>query len=1335
MPSRTLHRPPRRQPPPLDADEVSLPEPPREQEPQSTTQSAVQVLIPVVGAAGSMVFMLANPRPITIAAGSVFLFAAITVGVALFVVQRGLPKRRLARDRARYLDFLERLRDRMRQARAQQIAVEWYRHPDPAALLDVAGDDTRVWERRPEDDDFLVVRLGLGDATPALVVERPSSRDPLQRPDAVCESSIRQLLAAQRLVPDVPITIDLRRVGVLSICGDTRAGRGLARALLAQLATWHSPDDLTIAVCVSPRHRDEWTAAKWLPHSVWDRGADGPLPQRLVAESPTALRHLLSADLEQRLSAATQRERGAAAESRHLVIVVDDESAAGMAFDLGDPSIRPQTARVTVIHLVGVQRLEPGHVDLRLRVSAGGVSIEDPSGPPSPPSPSAAVRADALTPPQLEALARDLAPYGVDSAADSDALRADMGLPDLVGITDIESFDPLERWADLTPRSFLRAAIGVGEDGLPLVLDLKESALGGMGPHGLVVGATGSGKSELLRTLVTSLAVTHPPDRLAFVLVDFKGGAAFAGLDPLPHVAGMITNLQDDLALVDRMKDALYGEMRRRQEQLKAAGNLPNLHVYHRRQDAGEDLPALPSLVVIVDEFSELLTAKPEFAELFVAIGRIGRSIGIHLLLSSQRLETGRIRGLESHLSYRIGLKTFSAAESRDVIGVADAYELPPVPGSGFLRVDTSVFRRFKAAYVSAPYRSDGDRRDVPAASAHPLPYTLYNGVGDLLDSAKPASVGAPDDGAARAPTQLDILVSRIHPVHAQVHQVWVPPLAARVPIDAVLRLLTDRRPLGVPVGIVDLPDQQRVEPLVLDLADAASSLAIVGAPQTGKTTALRSLILAGALTQTPRELAFYCVDYGGGGLRALEELPHVGAVAGRFDPERVQRTLAEIYTLLVRREELYRRLGIDSAGQLRRLVADGELPGEPAADIVLVIDSWAALRQELPDAEALVTELASRGLGYGLHVVVTANRWSEIRPALANALRGRIELRIGDSFESRVDRKSQDRLVSAPVGRGLTADGKFVQIALPRLDGHDGIEDLPEALTEAVAHVQERSGGVSVPRVRVLPHQLGVAQLAPSGEPGVPFGMRAGDLGTASLDLFGTDPHFVVFGDSESGKTAFLRTLVRGLVATHTVDELLLAVVDYRRSLLGEVPDPYLAAYVGSPTGAESVLEEVASAVRNRLPGPDVSPEDLRARTWWRGPEVVVVVDDYDLVTTRSGLNPLEPLEDLLPHARDIGLHVVVARRAAGASRATYEPVLQRLLEVGSPGLLLSGSRGEGALLHGVPPGPQPNGRGVFVRRGMQPELVQLAWTPPAYEAATGAEPAAVEPAAVEPG
>ena len=269
-------------------------------------------------------------------------------------------------------------------------------------------------------------------------------------------------------------------------------------------------------------------------------------------------------------------------------------------------------------------------------------------------------------------------------------------------------FDPEKYWKTADNAHIRPVPIGVAEDGTPVQLDINEAARNGMGPHGLCVGATGSGKSELLRTLALGMITSHPPDVLNLILVDFKGGATFLGLERARHVGAVITNLADEAHLVSRMNDALAGEMNRRQELLRAAGGFANLAEYRRAGSRGAELPPMPTLFILVDEFSELLSQHPDFAELFVAIGRLGRSLGMHLLLASQRLDEGRLRGLETHLSYRICLKTFSAGESRAVLGVPDAYHLPSTPGAAYLKSASGELVRFQTAFVSG---ADSERR------------------------------------------------------------------------------------------------------------------------------------------------------------------------------------------------------------------------------------------------------------------------------------------------------------------------------------------------------------------------------------------------------------------------------------------------------------------------------------------------------------------------------------------------------------------------------------------------------------------------------------------------
>ena len=1200
-----LRRPARARPPAVSDTTVTLAAPPKLDAQQAGATSWLQYLFPVLGSLGGLLFVASNPKPLYLVSGLLFTLGSVGMGVGMATQQRLGARRRVRSARAQYLEYLDGLRHQVRQTAAAQQAASAWNHPPPQALLALAA-SPRLWERRPEDPDFLQLRAGEGPRPVALHLSKPAADGPGPRIDPVCQVAIDELLEATRSVESA-ITVDLKATPVVRIDGPRATGLDLARALLCQLAVMHSPTDVQVRVVTeSPA---DWDWMKWMPH-------------------------------------------------------------------LSDGSAAPRTVTVTDGEVI-VIGTEPDD-------GAMPIVIEG--------------RRDRLGVHAAEAIARRLAPMRVSDEPVARGLAAEISLTSLLGIPDLASLDARESWKPRSLEATLRVPFGVRSDGAPVRLDFKEAALGGDGPHGLVIGATGSGKSELMRTIVTGLALTHPPDRLAFVLADFKGGAAFAGLQALPHVAGLITNLADDLALVDRMRAALFGEVRRRQELLRAAGNLAAVRDYHRKLDAGESLAPLPYLLLIVDEFGELLTARPDFIDLFVAVGRLGRSLGMHLLLASQQLDEGRLRGLEGHLSYRIALRTFSASESRVVLGVPDAYELPPIPGSGYLKVGTTVYTRFRAAVVSLPY-APVTRNEEGVSRARP--YYLEAAV-----APEPTPVAAPAlDGA----TTMDVAVQRLRDAAPRVHQVWLPPLEPRVSLDAVLGDEGTRRQLVAPLGLVDRPADQARGVLEMDLSGSAGHLMVVGAALTGKTTLLRTLVCAFALTHTPLEAQFYCIDFGGGGLAPLAGMPHVGGVAGRQDPERVRRTVAEVGSLLDEREARFAAAGIDSPAALRVWRSRGGLQGADWSDVFLVIDNWPAVRQEFEDLEAPLQEIAARGLGYGVHIVLTANRWIDVRSSLRESIGGRLELRLHDPSESAINRREAENVAKGVPGRGITSDALHFQVALPRIDGKVDVIDQQSGLEKLIEKVAAGWDGVKARPVLVLPRRLEVAELDDAAAPGVVIGLAERDLKPVRLDLSAGDPHFLVFGDGESGKTNFLRTFARGLIAKTSPSQVQVLVVDYRRTLLGAVTPEFLIGYAGAEPAAAAQLAETAAALTRRLPPADLSIEQLRARSWWKGPDLYIVVDDYDLVVTPSG-NPLLPLLPLLAQARDIGLHVVIARRTGGAGRGVLEQVLLRLRELGSPGLLLSGDPQEGPLLGASRAVQQPPGRGILVRRHERPSLIQVA-------------------------
>ncbi|MGH3696187.1 MAG: type VII secretion protein EccCa [Pseudonocardiaceae bacterium] len=1327
-----FRRLPRLAAPKMPGGEVHLEPPP--EVPRVIPGNMMQKMLPVV----MIVAVLGMVAYIFIAPGEgksnpLFLMFPImmvisTVGMFAGGGRGGQAKAEMNEDRKDYLRYLGQMRERAREsAQEQRAALEWS-HPDPAALWSIAN-SRRMWERRGGDQDFCHVRICRGSQRLATRLVPPQT-GPVDELEPITTLALRQFVRAHSIVPELPIAISIRGFAAVGISGDPAASRGLARAMVAQLATFHTPDDLLIAVVTAGRAKVDWEWAKWLPHVQHPSRIDGAGPMRLMAATLAQIEDLLGEQLRDRPRFA--RNSPPPVDEPHILIVIDGGEISGAEQIILEEGL----AGVTLLDLSASLGTLTGRRGLQLSIEGGAIGARNASGVEYFGTP------DALATLEAEAVARTLSPYRLgahDTPEEDEPLLSNTGLLGLLGLPeDPHAFDVAAAWRPRSIRDRLRVPIGLGEFGQPVELDIKESAQGGMGPHGLCVGATGSGKSEFLRTLVLGLIATHSSAVLNLVLVDFKGGATFLGMEGAPHVAAVITNLADDLTQVTRMRDALAGEMNRRQELLRTAGNFANVKDYEKAREGGADLDPLPALFIVIDEFSELLAQQPEFIDLFVAIGRLGRSLQMHLLLASQRLEEGKLRGLESHLSYRVGLKTFSAGESRAVLGVPDAYELPSIPGSGYLKFDTASMERFKAAYVSGPYRTG--RVVAPSTSIPPTadrrPRLFVPDYVDLPEVTQPVvhHEEAPPENVTE-PSVLDVVVARLAGQGPPAHEVWLPPLDAPPSLDQLLPPLSvteDRglTPVGffgngrltVPVGIVDKPYEQRRDLLWADLSGAAGHAVVTGGPQSGKSTLLRSMLMSLALTHTPAEVQFFCIDFGGGTLASLDGLPHSGGVAGRLEPDTVRRILAEVSGLLATREQRFRTLGIDSMTEYRaRKQRAGSaaqrdpLAEDPFGDVFLVIDGWHSFRQEfdVSDLEMQVVNLATQGLSYGVHVMIGATRWAEIRPALKDLLGTRFELRLGDPGESDIDRRVAVNVPPGRPGRGLSRDKLHFLAALPRIDAVTSAQDAGAGVADAVAHIRQGWVGRSAPRVRLLPERIAYQQLPQLQPPRphlIPIGINESELATVHLD-FTAEPHFLCFADGESGKTNLLRAIARGIVARCTPEQARIVMVDYRRTMLGVVETEHLIGYGMSADVLTPMINDVQSSMRKRLPGSGVTQQQLRDRSWWSGPELYVLVDDYDLVATQGGVNPLAPLLEFLAQAKDVGLHLVIARRCGGASRALFEPVIARLRELSTPGILMSGSPDEGPLLGNVKPTPMPPGRGTLLTRKAGRQLIQVAW------------------------
>ena len=975
--------------------------------------------------------------------------------------QKRAVRKRAADDARRYAKYLRERDIELAEAGERQRGALARLYPEPGRLWTLLVKRANVWERRPDHRDFLHVRLGTGNVPLDRDVELDLGMNPLAEYQAQSLQEARKLVERRETLRGEPVVVDLAEVGVLAVTGDRARARAWARTLMNQLAAWRAPHDLRLLTAFGPEDADEWEWGKWLPHQRVDPTVPGRF---LFARSPRELEALLEPEigprLEQlrRIAEADVRGRDVPLVAPELVVILDGYRPDHPANDL--PAFREllmqaRRLKAVVVLLTDARELEPSHIDARLSVPERGPGSWELWGQDAPSIPE--VHIDQVDLGTSEATARTLTPLRLAEGGDGErGLGASVRLVDLLGLPSAGALDPGRTWQPRPRAASLRAPIGRAADGEVLELDLKQAAEGGMGPHGVLVGATGSGKSELLRSLVAGLAATHAPEQLAFVLVDYKGGAAFADLARLPHVAGLITNLQRDLSLVDRMHAALIGEQERRQTMLREAGNLDDIVAYQARREADPAMPPMPDLLVIVDEFAELLAARPEFIELFVGLGRVGRSLGIHLLLSSQRLDEGRLRGLESHLRYRLCLRTYSATESKLVLGTPDAYLLPSLPGLGYLKVDTEKYVQFRAALASGPHvepaaeveapepvrvferRRAGARRGVRAGDGgHRRAERAAGARGPARG--RPAA-GAPGVGGAAAGRRA--ARRRARPARRGGTAASAPRACGRWSAGST------SRPSSAPSRSSSTS------------SGSGGHLAVVGSPRTGKSTVLRTLAASLIWRHTPAQVQLYAIDLGGGLLSALGGAPHVGGIAGKLDREAVTRVVRQLRTEVEDREQAFREAGHESMSEAR---GAGAFP-----DLFLLIDGWEAFKREFEGLDRELEELAATGLSFGVHVVVAANRWAEIRPALLDNLGTRLELRLHDAIDSLVSRQAASSLPADLPGRGLTTDALHFQIALPRVDGVAEDEGTAAALGALVAErgraLERRAGAADPP-------------------------------------------------------------------------------------------------------------------------------------------------------------------------------------------------------------------------------------------------------------------------------
>lgn len=960
-----------------------------------------------------------------------------------------------------------------------------------------------------------------------------------------------------------------------------------------------------------------------------------------------------------------------------------------------------------------------------------------------------AVTPDFLSLGEAEVLARALAHWEpsddaaqllADRAANA---RAGQEFLDMFGIGDARLWDPRQLWGQVTGADRLRVPLGKTPTGKVVWLDLKEAAEGGMGPHGMMTGQTGSGKSEHLKALVLALAMLHPPDQLQFLLGDFKGEAAFAGLEYLPHVQGVVSNLKKSLHKLDRLEAVVRGEVMRREELLNATGYKDVRDYEAARATTKPGLEPLGALLIIADEFSELLSIRPEMAKVFEHVGLVGRALWIHILNASQRVETGKMAGLLPQQTYSIGLKVKDAAQSRAAIGSARAYEdLKRAPqGSAFLVVDDE-HTRYRGFFISAPFveptestarlHVDGHFIDAHrfTATVSPLPADVGVEPGEPAPREDESSIEEP---GVDAPTVLSVLADRIARAGGRRgHRLWLPPLddIPAIPIDELAgqfwgrdwREVTEDSGLIVPFAREDDPFRHAQDVVSLDLSGAAGHVAIVGGGQTGKSTTVRTLMMMLAISHSPQRVQFYCIDLGGGQMNTLTALPHVSAIAGAGNDEKMRRIISEVERIRRHRLRHWEQAGVDLPTFRARRSAPANGADQPGGDVIddghgdvfLVIDNVRALQTDFADLLDRVTSLMADAANYGIHLIVTNDQWISVKPALLAKIGSRVEMRMSDPIESTMGDRDAARRIPDQAGRGLLRGGKHMLVAVPQADGVEFAGGVPPTAA-AVGEAWRRRGVAPAPALQMLPAEIAYRDLPPARPETLKLGMGESEMSTAVVDLT-VSPHFLAVGSNKCGRSTVLKTLCAAIADNFTPEQAQVVLFDPSYQLADAVDPAYLKVYAHTISEVAEAAVAIAARVNDRRPPADTPPAEL-ARWRHPGPHWFIIVDDLNVLTPPgTSQSALFPLVAAIESGGQLAVHVLASHQInSWFATGALNRVVRAMNNVGAGVLVMDGDKSD-KIVEDVRAAPRVPGRGELVYRKSR-QLVQVALPPQEQE------------------
>jgi DNA segregation ATPase FtsK/SpoIIIE, S-DNA-T family len=1292
-----FNRPPRVQP---SDPRQTYTYPKTPQTPTKRNIPIVTLIVPLI-VAGAMAVLI-SPTYLLLGLAS----PALMLG-SLFEDRR-TGRRTLREETAQWRERCAEMHEQLRRAHEFAFFARVARNPNAAvAAARIVARTSDVWQVRPSQTDFLQTAIGIANLGSVLTVNIPEQGDPDLRAEVVA--------VAEQVAIDsnVPVVLDLIKLGTVGIVGANHDRALVVNAQILQLVGAHTPQDLQL-VLLSPMSPETWDWCKWLPHCLLDGETAIATNEGQADRYFHALLDLAEARVEARSGSI-----GSPILLPHMVVVIEPPIPIAPR-DAARLCELAKEASISVVWLADEVEQLPGASRAIVRCRDSGVNhsrgtmlgsshgLNGAGGLGSTGSALVAstgfanrsgtaagtatlmvgsvvypetgerieeIKLDICTEATARRTARALSPWRNTNSADNRG-----GIPTKVDLFDLLDPQPSDARAIASTWNAsgfgVNAVLGRGFRG-SISVDMRAD-----GPHALVAGTTGAGKSELLQAWVGALAAQHPPTRVTFVLIDYKGGAAFKDCVQLPHTVGFVTDLDPQAG--HRAMVSLNAEITHREHVLARFGakDLMELEARYPQE-------APPVLVIIVDEFAALKSELPDFVSGLIDIAQRGRSLGIHLILATQKPGGVVDPKIQANTNLRIALRMANSNESQDVLGRPLAASISRrTPGRSYVRIGENQLFEMQAAYVGGWAKT----ADLVAVRSEPRLFALGVSAGSTGTGGIPRN----------ARTELQVLVAACREANATLglapaRKPWMDPLPAALSTHSLQEVAdldakrTVQPGLAVAIGLADEPSTQRQYPFMLDLA-AEGNVAIYGGPGVGKTTVLRTLALQLAEQFGPERLHLYGLDFASRGLMPLEKLPHCGGIVTGDQLDRVRRVIDMASSELLARQEQLAEVGAGTLAELENAT------GTIVPSFVLLIDGFGSFWQTVEplDRSEHVNKLlriAADGRGVGIHLVYTADRRSAVVPALSSVTGGRYVMHIPSPEEYAslgFPHLSRTGAVLAP-GRLVIRDGLEVQTALVSETGDDGVAQ-SQAITKRAEELSRRYPDTAVPPVRDLPQRIDRSEFSSvlATPNNALFAIDDQRRSPVSVD-FTWNPLFFVVGPDQSGRSTALRTLARELL--RSTPQLSAHFVSVRRNALGD-ESWWNSAAVG--TAAIERISELRTMVDDRIRDPQLAVQPL-----------LIVLDDGDELT--EGL-PTPHLEVIVKSARDANVFVIAAMSTFRATRAFC--VWVPFMRSNRHGILLQPGEDEGEIFNARLPkrtGLQlPPGRGYLFQRGT-PRLVQI--------------------------